>query len=87
MKCTLRGLITGKGGIGIDMMSLSRFKVGDLIKIKGLGESIGLVIAIEDRALVVSWFVNGYVGIVKHVFFEDLEVVDEEAKDRFSGKD
>ncbi len=68
-------------------MSLSRFKVGDLIKIKDVGESIGLVIAIEEGILVVSWFVNGYIGIVKHVFFEDLEVIDEEAKDRFGSKD
>jgi hypothetical protein len=68
-------------------MSLSRFKVGDLIKIKDVGESIGLVIAIEEEILVVSWFVNGYIGIVKHVFFEDLEVRDEEAKDRFGSKD
>jgi len=68
-------------------MSLSRFKVGDLIKIKDVGESIGLVIAIEEEILVVSWFVNGYIGIVKHVFFEDLEVIDEEAKDRFGSKD
>tara|TARA_Y100000034_G_scaffold7163_1_gene7957 strand:+ start:475 stop:684 length:210 start_codon:yes stop_codon:yes gene_type:complete len=69
------------------MMSLSRFKVGDLIKIKDVGESIGLVVAIENKVLVVSWFVNGYVGIVRHVFFEDLEVVDEEIKNRFSDKD
>jgi len=68
-------------------MSLSRFKVGDLIKIKDVGESIGLVIAIEEEILVVSWFVNGYIGIVKHVFFEDLEVIDEEVKDRFGSKD
>tara|TARA_Y100000310_G_scaffold322030_1_gene380520 strand:+ start:1022 stop:1258 length:237 start_codon:yes stop_codon:yes gene_type:complete len=72
---------------GTDMMSLSRFKVGDLIKIKDVGESIGLVVAIENKVLVVSWFVNGYVGIVRHVFFEDLEVVDEEIKNRFSDKD
>jgi len=76
------------GGLsGTDMMSLSRFKVGDLIKIKDVGESIGLVVAIEKKVLVVSWFVNGYVGIVRHVFFEDLEVVDEEIKNRFSDKD
>ena len=68
-------------------MSLSRFKVGDLIKIKDVGESIGLVIAIEEGIFVVSWFVNGYIGIVKHVFFEDLEVIDEEAKNRFGSKD
>jgi len=68
-------------------MSLSRFKVGDLIKIKDVGESIGLVVAIEKKVLVVSWFVNGYVGIVRHVFFEDLEVIDEEAKNRFGSKD
>ena len=68
-------------------MTLSRFKVGDLIKIKDVGESIGLVVAIEKKVLVVSWFVNGYVGIVRHVFFEDLEVVDEEIKNRFSDKD
>ena len=68
-------------------MSLSRFKVGDLIKIKDVGESIGLVIAIEEEILVVSWSVNGYIGIVKHVFFEDLEVIDEEAKNRFGSKD
>ena len=67
-------------------MSLSRFKVGDLIKIKGVGQSIGLVVAIEDRVLVVSWFVNGYVGLVKHVFFADLEVIDEKNKGWFGDK-
>ena len=72
---------------GIVLMSLSRFKVGDLIKIKGVGASIGLVVAIEEKILVVSWFVNGYVGIVRHVFFEDLEVVDGEVEGWISDND
>ena len=68
-------------------MSLSRFKVGDLIKIKGVNMSIGLVIRIDNEMMTVSWFLNGYIGTVKHICFDDLEKVkDGDFTDRFSDK-
>lgn len=72
---------------GIVRMSLPRFKVGDLIKIKGLNKSIGLVIRIDNEIMTVSWFLNGYIGTVKHICFDDLEKVkDGDFTDRFSDK-
>jgi hypothetical protein len=73
--------------IGIVLMSLPRFRVGDLIKIKGLNKSIGLVIRIDNEMITVSWFLNGYIGMVSHVCFDDLEKVkDGDFTDRFSDK-
>ena len=72
---------------GIVLMSLPRFKVGDLIKIKGVNKSIGLVIRMDNEMMTVSWFLNGYIGTVSHICFDDLErVEDGDFTDRFSNK-
>ena len=78
---------TAGSPIGTVLMSFSGFKVGDLIKIKGVNRSIGLIIRIDNEMMTVSWFLNGYIGIVSHVCFDDLEKVEDgDFTDRFGDK-
>ena len=41
----------------------------------------------DNEMMTVSWFLNGYIGTVSHICFDDLErVEDGDFTDRFSDK-
>jgi hypothetical protein len=46
-----------------------------------------LIIRIDNEMMTVSWFLNGYIGIVSHICFDDLEKVEDgDFTDRFGDK-